>query len=551
MVDLQADKLERTEACEEIDAIDKDSLIAELLSQNQLLRDELRSKEETLLVKHEELEIQAEELEIQAEELEVQNEELRTTNEALVKLTRSLKETEDHLVKAQKLANVGSWVWDLQSNRQVWSDERYRIFGLTPGELEPTYDVAMSFIHPDDLSKVEYALHVSITKSRPFDHEYRIVRKDGSVRFLHSVGSFHFNSSGEAVIMHGIVQDITEHKLAKDKLRLSELRYRSLFEHMLDGFAYCQMLYDDQGNPYDYIYLKVNNAFGHLTGLADVEGKKVTDVIPGVKVAYPELFQIFNRVARSGQPEKFEIELKPLSAWLSISVYSTEKDFFVMIFENITERRASERQIQASLKEKEVLLKEVNHRVKNNLQIVSSLLSLQSAHIHDERDLEMFKQSQNRVKSMAFFHEMLYKSKDLSKIDISEYLRNLTANLFISYNIDGSAIKLNMNISEVSLDIDSIIPLGLIINELVTNSIKHAFPDKRAGVILVELSRTDSQVTLLVSDNGIGLSRERDGGNTGSIGLQLVEALTKQLNGNLELDTSKGTVYKISFTNLR
>ena len=549
MVDLQADKPETKAACKDSPVIDKDYLIAELLNQNQLLRDELRSKEETLLARSEDLEVQAEELEIQAEELEVQNEELRTSNEELGKLARSLKETEDHLVRAQKLANVGSWVWNLQSNRQVWSDERYRIFGLTQGELEPTYAVAMSFIHPDDLSKVEYALHLAITKSKPFDQEYRIVRKDGSVRFLHSVGSFTFNSSGEAVTMHGIAQDITEHRLAKDKLKLSELRYRSLFEHMLDGFAYCQMLYDHNGKPDDFIYLKVNDAFERLTGLVGVEGKKVSEVIPGIKDAYPELFEIYGRVALTGHPENFTSELKPLSLWLSISVYSIEKGCFVTIFQNITERKASEHQIQASLKEKETLLKEVNHRVKNNLQIVSSLLSLQSVHIHDKRDFDMFTQSQNRVKSMAFFHEMVYKSKDMSKIDIAEYLRNLMANLFRSYQIDGCAIKLNLNISEVSLDIDSIIPLGLIINELVTNSLKHAFPDKTTGEINVELIREDDQITLIVSDNGIGLSPDSEARNTGSIGLQLVEALTKQLNGNLELDASKGTTYKISFTN--
>jgi PAS domain S-box-containing protein len=155
---------------------------------------------------------------------------------------------------------------------------------------------------------------------------------------------------GERVLL-SIIRDISDRREAEELLRESERRYRTLFENMRDGFAYCRMLYDGSGSPVDFIYLDVNSAFERLTGLGDVTGKKVTEVIPGIKESYPELFEIYGRVASTGQPEKFEIEFKPLNAWLSISVYSAERGHFVAVFDNITERKASEEALHYKNKE--------------------------------------------------------------------------------------------------------------------------------------------------------------------------------------------------------
>ena len=152
--------------------------------------------------------------------------------------------------------------------------------------------------------------------------------------------------------------EITERKRIEQALLESEQRYRSLFENMLDGFAYCKMLFDDHGNPVDFVYLKVNSAFGRLTGLENVVGKKVTEVIPGIKESYPEVFKIYGRVALTGKPEKFKIELKPLDAWLSISVYSTKREYFVAVFENITERKQAEEALCKARNELEILVRE-------------------------------------------------------------------------------------------------------------------------------------------------------------------------------------------------
>jgi two-component sensor histidine kinase len=214
-------------------------------------------------------------------------------------------------------------------------------------------------------------------------------------------------------------------------------------------------------------------------------------------------------------------------------------------------RRQAEEQIRASLQEKEVLLKEIHHRVKNNLQIISSLLSLQSRHIKYEQALEMFKDSQNRVKSMALIHERLYHSEDLSRIDFAKYTQSLTTHLFQSYGVHSNVVKLKLNVVDVFLGIDTAIPCGLIINELVSNSLKHAFPAGREGSISIALhSDEDNQLTLMVSDTGVGFPKDVDFRNTSSLGLKLVRTLTDQLGGTIELERSGGAAFKITFAEL-
>lgn len=215
----------------------------------------------------------------------------------------------------------------------------------------------------------------------------------------------------------------------------------------------------------------------------------------------------------------------------------------------ITERKRVEEQIQASLEEKEVLLKEIHHRVKNNLQVVCSLLYLQSRSIKDKETLEMFQDGQNRVHSMSLVHERLYQSQDLARVDFAEYVRDLTSHLFRSYGGDSNCIKAEINVDGVLLGVDTAIPCGLILNELVSNSLKHAFLDGRGGEIHIEFrSDDDSQFRLVVSDNGVGLPEDLDFRDAESLGLQLVNTLVDQLEGTIELDGSGGTAFKITFT---
>lgn len=212
----------------------------------------------------------------------------------------------------------------------------------------------------------------------------------------------------------------------------------------------------------------------------------------------------------------------------------------------IVERERAEEKVLASLKEKEVLLKEIHHRVKNNLQIISTLLELQSEYVLDERSLRIFRESQDRIKSMALVHEKLYQTRDFISINFGEYIANLTKYLFSSYVTDPERISLILDVMPVTLEIDQAIPFGLIVNELISNSLKYAFPGERCGSITVRLcSEGAENVVLLVQDDGIGLPPGLDIENTESLGLQLVTMLVRQIRGEIEPGSGDGASFTI------
>lgn len=214
---------------------------------------------------------------------------------------------------------------------------------------------------------------------------------------------------------------------------------------------------------------------------------------------------------------------------------------------DITERKAAEVQLKKSLQEKEMLLKEIHHRVKNNFMIISSLLNLQSGYIDDERSQELLLESQTRVRSMALIHERLYQSTDLKTLDFGSYIRSLSTELFHTYKAEKSNITLNFNVQNSVLDINIAIPLGLIINELITNSLKHAFQDHKKGEINVCFNPLEEYYEFIVKDNGIGFPEGIDIHTTNSLGLQIINILTAQINGQIELKICNGTEIKIKF----
>jgi PAS domain S-box-containing protein len=214
----------------------------------------------------------------------------------------------------------------------------------------------------------------------------------------------------------------------------------------------------------------------------------------------------------------------------------------------LIERRRAEEKIRDSLAEKEVLLKEVHHRVKNNMQIISSLLELQSDYIPDERSRACLRESQNRIRSMALIHERLYESEDLSSIDLGEYISDLSQYLFNSYAVESERVSLNIDAGNIYIDINRAVPCGLIINELISNSLKHGFPHGRSGEIKVRVKSDGGRITLQVADTGIGMPAGLDFKNTETLGLQLVNLLARQLRGSISFDGGeKGTVAIISF----
>jgi len=221
---------------------------------------------------------------------------------------------------------------------------------------------------------------------------------------------------------------------------------------------------------------------------------------------------------------------------------------FTVILRDITARKISDESIRASLREKEVLLKEIHHRVKNNLQVVSSLLGLQSRTIEDPATRKMFQESQNRIHSMALIHESLYQSENLSEIDFPKYIDQLAAHLFRSYGADPNRVRISTSIDDLRLPIDIAVPCGLIINELVSNCLKYAFPGGRSGAIGVRMREDENRrIRLEVSDDGVGLPEGVGFNSTKSLGLRLVRTLADQLDATIETGDAKGARIALTF----
>jgi PAS domain S-box-containing protein len=233
----------------------------------------------------------------------------------------------------------------------------------------------------------------------------------------------------------------------------------------------------------------------------------------------------------------------------SISKAKLEEGWvFTVILRDITQRKIADESIRASLREKEVLLKEIHHRVKNNLQVVTSLLGLQSRTIQDDALRKMFQESQNRVHSMALIHESLYQSANLSEIDFPAYIDQLADHLFRSYGVNSNRVQLTASIDELRLTMDTAVPCGLIINELVSNALKYAFPDGRSGRIQIEMREDESHlIRLAVIDDGVGFPDGIEKASTKSLGLRLVRTLADQLGATVEMISDAGARVVLTF----
>jgi two-component sensor histidine kinase len=217
---------------------------------------------------------------------------------------------------------------------------------------------------------------------------------------------------------------------------------------------------------------------------------------------------------------------------------------YISIQEDITEKKNTAEQIK-NLREKEILLREIHHRVKNNLQIITSLLSLQSGTITDERFIEVFKKSENRIKTMALIHEKLYQSHDIAKIEFGDYIKSLLIHLQQAHREALARIRITTDVQTMYFDIDTAIPAGLIINELVTNAFFHGFPDGASGEIKVTLREKENYYFLEVGNSGRPMPEETDLQSASGLGLQLVRLLVKQVHGTLKLTRKPWTVFKV------
>jgi len=343
--------------------------------------------------------------------------------------------------------------------------------------------------------------------------------------------------------------DITERKLMEGALRNRKEYYKILAESSQDMIYVIgrdDMIEYVNGSAAKYLGLSPKEITGMLrsnffpTELADHQKVRLDKVFETGLPEHTEDLMIVQ--GREIWQDTFLIPLKAEGEEI-YAVLSISRD--------ITEHKRAEEMLKASLAEKELLLKEVHHRVKNNLQIISALLNSQSSYLTDDSIIRIFKDSQDRIKSMALIHENLYKSEDLGKVDFNEYLNQLIFYLSQSYGDLSLKVDFKVRTNNVYLNINTAIPCGMIVNELVSNSLKYAFPDGRIGEICIDISSEGDGFRLIISDNGIGIKGDLNIKDSKTLGFRLIDTLVKQIDGEMNLDTADGTRCEIYFKGLK
>ncbi|TVP64240.1 MAG: PAS domain S-box protein [Nodularia sp. (in: Bacteria)] len=500
-----------------------------------------------------------------------------------------LRESEQRWQLALRGNNDGIWDWNVKTNEVFFSTRWKQMLGYAEHEISHHLDESLMRVHPDDLNSVIAAVQNHFSRTTPFyTNEHRFLCKDGTYKWILDRGQALWDENGNVVRMVGSHTDITERKQAEETLsnllgqlegiveqrtleltqinyslqteiterqriekalRESEQQFRAAFHQAAVGIAHVGI----NGQ-----FLLVNQKLCDIVGYRSQE----VQLLSFQEITHPDDLEndlkYINQML-AGDISNYSLEKRYFRkngsiVWINITVslmreLSGEPKYFISVIEDISDRKQSHEQIQASLLEKEVLLKEIYHRVKNNLQVVSSLLNLQSAYIKDTEDMVIFQQSQQRIASMALVHEKMYQSPDLAKINLNEYVQDLVSSLCTCYELNIDTIAININVDDgILLGLDTAIPCSLIIHELVSNSLKHAFAEGRLGEINIEIKNTSlNEISLVVRDNGIGLPSNFDFQDTASLGWELIDALSSQLSGDITINSDIGVEFKINF----
>ncbi len=462
----------------------------------------------------------------------------------------TLEKSEDLLNSILRASAVG--IAHAQDRKIIWANEMMeKLFGFTSKDQYMGADTRILYVSDEEYLRVGRLVYQS-PPGVLFETDSRFRRSDGTEWDGHVMINIMDPADPKKGIIVNIL-DITDWKQAEEALRESEdlLNRSQAISHVgsweLD-LEINRLKWSDE----------VYRIFGIRPQEFDATYEAFLDTVhpedrQAVDATYFESMQegrnsyeIEHRIIRQDNGdvrtvhEKCE-HIKDASGRIVRSIGMVQ---------DITERKAAERQIEASLREKETLLKEIHHRVKNNFQIITSLLSLQERTIENEELRLLLREPKNRIRAMSLIHDRLYHSDDLSRIDFADYLRGITREIFNTYYRDSNRVKLKIDADRIYLDIQHAIPCGLIVNELVSNSIKYAFPpdEKKKGTIVVSMHEAKGACELLVSDNGIGIPENIDIDNTRTLGLRLVHMLVKnQLKGTYELSRKTGTEYTIHF----
>lgn len=337
--------------------------------------------------------------------------------------------------------------------------------------------------------------------------------------------------------------DITDRVRAEHSLKESETGFRALFEHMNEGMALHEFIPEMDGGQADYRFLDVNPAFERHTGMKadDVQGRLASEIFGSP----PPLIETYDDVVRTGIPKAFELDFEALGRSFRISTFSPKAGHFATVFSDVTAERRNKLRLEESLREKEMLLKEVHHRVKNNLQIIASLINLQIFSSSSPEAIVPLQESAHRIAAMAMVHEHIYRSESLVQIELSSYVSKLANNLVLSLHGE-KHIAHGVDLPELYISADKAIPLGLMLNEIITNALKHAFTNRRKGRLDIHGKLHDGSLRIVIEDDGQGLPKDFELTAAKSLGMQLVTNLVRQLDGDIGIETDHGTRVRLA-----
>lgn len=457
---------------------------------------------------------------------------------------RRINDINNNLAKAQRIAKMGSWDWDIDRDIIQWSDEIYHIFEVdvkTPVRTRKDYQTLFPDVLNDEINKAfERAV---LNNETSFKLSYPYKTKNDKEKRIYQQVNINYNEEGKPVSLNGIVQDITErYETSRELAKLS----------MVASKTSNGVLITDAEGKVDW----VNEAFSRITGytLQEIKGEKASEVMQGPETQDSEA-QKLDQARREFKPVTVELinyRKNGEKYWAQI-VSSPIMDFdynfvgSIILHTDITDKKKYELDLKQSLEEKEVLLAEIHHRVKNNLAVISGLMELQTLNTDHEDIRKILGDSQNRVKSIALIHEKLYHSETLSKINFENYIKDLIKNISDSIKSDCNDIQVNTRCSDISLNVNQAVPCGLILNELIINAYQHAFDEQKNGKIDIYIENRDDSIYLTLQDNGRGLPEDLNLHQPKSLGLKLVSTLVKQLKGKIAINNGNGTKYVITF----
>ncbi|MEG4853923.1 PAS domain S-box protein [Microcoleus sp. B5-D4] len=463
----------------------------------------------------------------------------------------ALKESEERFRQLAENIESVFWMVNVEPQKIIYISPAYeKIWGRSCANLYANRRFFADSLYPEDRERVM----ANLTRQSEYEDEieYRIVRPDGKIRWIRDRAFPIRNQSGKVYRIVGIAVDITARKQAEKTIRESEERFRQLAENIQDSVWLMSAEFTD--------LLYLSPAYEQIWGRSREE--LYADPLKMMKWVHPEdkhlLEEAMGQVLQGESTNtEYRIFLPDGTVrWVcdrAFPIYDESGKIYRIagICEDISDRKFTDARIQAALREKEVLIKEIHHRVKNNMQVISSLLQLQAQYIEDEPTLALFEESQTRIHSMALIHEQLYQSEHLDRIALPPYVENLVANLYQSFGCGNTAIQFNLNLDPIYLNIETAIPCGLIINELVSNSLKYAFISKLDGEISISFHEIDDhQFHLTIQDNGRGFPADFDVENTETLGLRLVKMLAYQLEASIAIDSQCGTCYTLIFKEL-